>query len=175
MTTTWQAMVTRFAVGDLTGWAGIPGTVTPDEVADILHVDRAARGVDLLGDPPRPVEWLSCESATYEGGLRVWVEGGNVVLLDGSDPIDDTGEPLSVPDLGAPDVVLPTVLGRLEIDRGEQVHASLGLAIRCNPDNGILLGLRGFTPTTAEDYRARLRPVLRPRRLLQRQAARAAW
>ena len=34
-----------------------------------------------------------------------------------------------------------------------------GLAVRVNPENGILLALVGFAPTTADDYARRLRPV----------------
>lgn len=166
MTESLRALLARFAVADLTGWTGLPAGLGLDDLAP-LHVDPAAGGRDRVGqDPGRLVDWVACQSDTYEGGLRVWVEDGAVLLIDGADPVDATGAPLPAPELGPAELVLPTVLGRLRLDRGERVHARLGLAVRYNPDNGLLLGVRGFVPTTAEDYRRRLRPVLEPRRLL---------
>ena len=89
-----------------------------------------------------------------------------MLLLEGRDPFDDAGEPLAAPDAGEPEAVLDTVLGRLRLPAGELVYASRGLALRVNPANGVLLGVLGFVPTTADAYRERLRPELPPKRLL---------
>ena len=58
------------------------------------------------------------------------------------------------------EALLPAVLGPLVLDDGERVYPERGLAVRANPANGVLLELIGFAPTTAEDYRTRLRPAL---------------
>ncbi len=46
------------------------------------------------------------------------------------------------------------------------MHAAAGLAVRLNPETGLLLGLVGFTPTDAETYRTRVRPRPQPTRTL---------
>jgi hypothetical protein len=97
----------------------------------------------------------------------VWHEGGRVLLLEGRDPIDAEGAPLAAPELGQPEATLDTTLGRLWLENGERVFPGRGLALRVNPANELLLGVIGFAPTTLSEYEQRLRPVVRPERLLR--------
>jgi hypothetical protein len=64
-----------------------------------------------------------------------------------------------------------TFLGRLRLEGGKRVYASRGLALRVNPENGVLLGAVGFAPTDTAEYRARLRPEVGRQRLLPNPAA----
>ena len=153
-----------FRAGDLTGWRGLPADLTLTEV--LAGADDDSRGHGLAGEPPVARTWHALPSARYEGGLLAWTDGDRVVLLEGEAPVDDAGEPVPAPDLGPPDDLLDTPLGRLWLEGGEQVHAARGLALRVNPANGLLLGVLGFAPTTPADYRERLRPHREPRRLL---------
>jgi hypothetical protein len=156
--------ISDFAAVRLRDWTGLPTGLRADGFADYgARPDQRFRGE--IGDPARVQWWFGLDSMVYEGGLRVWVdEAGDVLLVEGDDPIDDAGEPLAAPDLGAPDAEFDTVLDTLVLDGGERVFAERGLSLRVNPDNGLLLGVRGFVPTSVEDFRARLRPVLEPRR-----------
>ena len=154
------------AAAELAEWRGLAARVPLVDVAAVLPVEDGPTGTDLLGEDRRPVAWSSVESEVYEGGLRVWHEDGLALLLEGRDPVDSTGEPMQAPDLGEAEALLDSVLGRVFLPGGERVFAARGLALRVNPENGLLLGVLGFAPTTVEDYRVRLRPELPPQRLL---------
>jgi len=154
------------AAADLARWDGLPAALTLDEAASVLALGDGARGEGTLGEERRPARWTIAESATFEGGLYVWHADGEVLVVEGRDPVDAAGEPLAAPDLGEPETRLDTVLDRLHLPGGERVFASRGLALRVNPENDLLLGVVGFAPASVEDYTARLRPELPPRRLL---------
>ena len=147
----------QFAAADLAGWRGLPAGLALPKL-------EGAVGSGALGDEQHPAGWVAAESEAWEGGLRLWHDEGSVLALEGHDPVDAAGAPLAAPGLGEPDAVLDTFLGRLALARGELVYASRGLALRVNPENGLLLGAVGFAPTTVGDYRARLRPSVRPPR-----------
>ncbi len=147
----------------LAGWSGLPADLDVAAFA-AFGADPQQRFQGQVGDPARQAAWLACDSSVYEGGLRIWVDGDAVVLVEGDDPVDAGGVPLGAPDLGTPEAEFDTVLDTLVLARGELVYASRGLAVRVNPDNGLLLGLRFFAPTSVDDYRARLRPVREQRR-----------
>jgi hypothetical protein len=150
-----------FAVADLTDWCGVPGDLGVAYAGAVFPLDEAPTGEGFLGEERRPASWLSAESATYEGGLRVWHEDGRVLLLEGRDPVDAEGRPLVAPKLGQPEAALDTVLGGLTLPGGERIYATRGLTVRVNPEDG-LLGVLGYGLTTADFYRARRRPDLPP-------------
>jgi hypothetical protein len=157
-----------FAAADLAGWTGLPDALSP---ASVLPPEQGAGGVGVLGDERRRAQWISIPSTVYAGGLRVWHDGGLVLVVEGLDPLDASGGPLAAPDLGEPEATLETFLGRLRLEGGERVYASRGLALRVNPENGVLLGAVGFAPTDSAEYRARLRPEVGRQRLLPNPAA----
>ena len=161
-----RAELRCFAAADAACWPGLPAGLALEDVAAVLPLAEDVRGEGVLGQERRPAAWVGAESSTYEGGVRVWHEGGRVLVLEGRDPVDEDGAPLAAPDLGRPEARLDTVLGPLVLPGGERVYAARGLALRVNPENGLLLGVLAFAPTTAQDYRARLRPELQPMRLL---------
>jgi hypothetical protein len=155
-----------FAVADLTDWCGVPGDLGVAYAGAVLPLDEAPTGEGVLGEERRRASWLSVESETYRGGIRVWHEDGRVLLIEGRSPAGERGEPLVAPPLGEPEAVLDTVLGRLLLTGGEHVYASRGLSVRVTPENGLLLCVLGFAPTTPDHYRARRRPDPEPERLL---------
>jgi hypothetical protein len=155
-----------FAAADAARWPGLPGGITVADAGAVVPLEDGAAGGGFLGEDRHPASWVIAGSETYEGGLYVWHDGGRVLLLDGRDPVDGEGQPLVAPELGEPELALDTVLGRLTLDGGERVYAARGLALRVNPANRLLLGVIGFAPVSAAEYRSRLRPDLPPRRLL---------
>jgi hypothetical protein len=161
-----RSSVEAFVAGDVSRWAGLPSGLTLDELEPVLNLARDVTGRGRLGSGRREASWVAAESPVYEGGLRVWLSGAEVVLLEGDDPFDADGEPYRSPDLGVPEATLDTTLEELTLRGGELVYAERGLALRTNPGNSILLGVRGFTSTTADEYVARLRPFVPPPRTL---------
>lgn len=161
-----REIVRRFAAADVEGWQGLPAGLALAELEAFLPVAGGATGSGFLGEERRPARWMFAASELYRGGLRVWHDESGVLVLEGRDPFDDTGSPLSAPDLGEPEAVLDTALGRLLLAGGEQVYATRGLVLRVNPENGLLLGVLGLARATVEDYLARLRPDMQPMRLL---------
>ena len=155
-----------FAAADPSAWRGLPDGLELGDVAAVLGLDRELGGEGIVGAERRPAAWVSGESEVYEGGLRVWHEAGRVLVLEGRDPIDAGGNPLSAPELGEPEAVLDSVLARVRLPGGERVYAQRGLALRVNPENRLLLAVLGFAPTDAADYAARIRPELSKQRLL---------
>lgn len=150
---------------DVSGWTGLPG-LSAAAATGVFGVDptgaRLRRGE--LGDPPRHSRWIAAPTRRFAGGVRLWLDPDDmdarrIVLVQALAPQGDDGW-LAAPDLGEPGLLLPAVLGPLVLDDGERVYADRGLAVRVNPENGLLLELIGFAPTTPEDYRSRLRPAL---------------
>jgi len=165
-----------FEAADVAAWRGLPAELSLDDVGAALRLEGGAVGDGYLGDERHAAHWIAAESATYEGGFFVWHDGGQVLVFEGRDPVDSSGDPLVAPDLGEPEAMLDSVLDRLFLPGGEPVYATRGLALRVNPENGLLLGVLGFAPTTADAYRARLRPELPPRRPLPDPAGQGnAW
>jgi hypothetical protein len=164
--------IADFAAGRLDEWAGLQAGLRLDAFAG-YGVRTDERFTGEIGDPPRRTTWLALDSTVYGAGLRIWVDADDVLLIEGDLPVDADGAPLTAPDPGPPDAEFDTVLDTLILDGGERVYAARGLALRVNPGNGLLLGARGFVPTSVEDYRTRLRPVLYPRRRLTRNGARS--
>ena len=140
---------------DVSTWTGLP-----HDAAERLGVDVAESSGfgGLLGEPPSSASWIPLATRLFTDGLRAWIDDDRVVLLEGAMPERDGGF-LSLPDLGEPELSLDFVFGPLTIVGGERVYASRGLAVCVNPRSGVLLALRGFAPTTADDYRRRLRVV----------------
>ncbi|MDR7186728.1 hypothetical protein J2X85_003785 [Microbacterium trichothecenolyticum] len=141
---------------DVSGWTGLPA-----DAAKALGIETgAAPAFDgLLGDPPAMTSWVPLSTPRFTDGLRAWVREGRVVLIEGVMPVDDEGGLLAIPELGEPDAELDHVFGPLTITGGERVYAARGLAVCVNPKSGVLLGVRGYAPTTPEAYRTLLRPV----------------
>ena len=158
---------------DVSGWTGLPELSAP-ATAEAFGVDlpgaHLRRGE--FGDPPRHGRWIAAPTRLFAGGLRLWLDrdaldartpdpadARRVVLVQALAPQRDD-DWITAPDLGRPELLLPAALGPLVFDDGERVYAERGLALRVNPANDLLLEILGFGPTSAEDYRTRLRPAL---------------
>lgn len=140
---------------DVSRWRGLPAT-DPDD----LGIEGAYREHGELGDPPSPARWCAGPPGCFEDGVRCWLDAsGSVAVVEGLLPVEADGTPLKAPDLGEPALRLDTTLDIVVMHGGELVYPGRGLAVRVNPENGILLALVGFAPTTADDYARRLRPV----------------
>ena len=140
---------------DVTRWCGL-AAVGPAE----LGLEGAPRERGERGDPPAPARWCAGPPGCFEEGVRCWLDAAEtVVVVEGCLPAADDGTPVPAPDLGEPAVRLDAMLDVVVLRRGELVYPDRGLAVRVNPENGLLLGLVGFAPTTADDYVRRLRPV----------------
>lgn len=154
-----RTALAAFARADAAAWPGLPVPALLSEVTAVWDVDTRRPRAAEAGDPAQPGTWFAAASDRYAGGLRVWCRDDVVVAVEGIHPLDEQDEFEPAPDLGEPDLRLPTLLGPLLLGDGELVYAGRGLAVRTNPANGLLLGLVGFAPTTPERYVADVRPV----------------
>lgn len=141
---------------DVSGWMGLPDLGPGELGATAPWI--VSRGE--LGEPRRPARCVALPGGCFAGGLRCWIDDdGRVLVVEGTRPRTADGIRIDPPDLGEPAERLPATLGSLTLEGGELVYPDRGLAVRVNPENGILLGLLGFAPTTAEDWSGRLRPA----------------
>jgi hypothetical protein len=150
------------AAVDLEGWAGLPADLTVDATRAELALVTETTGRARLGERRSPATWIAAESSVYEGGLRVYSEGDEVLLVEGRAPITPSGEPIAAPDLGEPELELDAAVGPVSVERGEHVYAERGLAVQVSPGTSALLAVLAFAPTSAADYVERLRPELVP-------------
>lgn len=158
----------RFAARDFEAWAGLAEDTTVADVAETFEVDDAPQPA-TLGAEHRAVGWLTVAADGYPGGIRVWLDGTSVVLLDGPDPELPAGLEAFLHELGDPDVRLDSYLGTLPIEGSEWVYPSRGLTVYLNPENMVILRLAAYVPTTLDEYEARVRMDLQTKRLpLQR-------
>jgi hypothetical protein len=162
-----ERALSAFLAADVEAFSGLPAGLRLSDLEHLLAFDRSDLRHGETGSPGGARIWLAAETATYHGGLRLWVDedGERVVLLEGLNPLDDDGGPAMAPDLGEPDGVFDAVLGPLHVADAERVYADRGLAVQVYAGTGVLVGVLGFAPTTIEDYRSRLQPhhqVIRP-------------
>ena len=157
---------------DVSEWTGLP-ELSAQATAEAYGLDLSGAHLRRgeFGDPPRHGRWIAAPTRLFAGGVRLWLDRDSldvrtpdpadarrVVLVQALAPQRD-GDWITAPDLGRPELLLPAVLGPLVFDEGERVYAERGLALRVNPANDLLLEILGFGPTSAEDYRTRLRPA----------------
>jgi hypothetical protein len=154
--------IRTFAAAAIDDWTGLPPDLSLAEIAEVLIFDPTDLRHGSSGDPVVERDWIPAVSSVYADGLYLWLDGQQVIALEGIHPLDEGGDFTPAPDLGEPDARLTTRLGPLLLDAGELVYAARGLAVRVNPENGLLLGLVGFVPTGIANYRNRIRPVQPP-------------
>lgn len=154
-----------FLAARVVSWTGLTAAH-----AEELRTMAGANSVVLpgqLGEPPVHRKRLSLPTATFSGGLFAWLIDEVIVTLEGCLPSAPEGAMMVTPALGDPDLMLPFPLGSVLMPEAEWVFASRGLAVRLNLENGVLLGLVGFEPTTPDNYVRRLRPLHRSARFLR--------
>lgn len=178
MTAARYPMVTMTDLADLVDWTGLaPGLNVDDLTTAGVIIDPELTGTGTLGSAEVPAQWFAAESFVYEHGVRVWVRDDQVVLITGDLPVGPDGEPPvagGLDELGPPERVFGSYLGRVQLEDAEQVFAARGLALTINPENNLVLSVYGFAPTTVDDYERTVRPHKRPKQLLVNGAARGA-
>lgn len=160
-----QAALRAFARRDFRQWRGLSPHTSFADVAAVFEIDDDWRGAGTLGSERREATWASVGLEGYEKGVRVWLDENLVILIDGE--LTELATELSVllQDTGEPEAKLESYLGTFPIPESEWVYAARGLTLYVNPENGILLRVAVFVPTTLDVYRQRLRLDLQMRRL----------
>lgn len=137
----------------LTGWRGLPPECGPE----------ALFGVPLgegWGELPlgKTFEPARSRLLDIEGYYRpmAYVRGHSVVLFDAMNPVlGETWEALAA-DLGQPDAIQSWVHGAITMPDGLRIYADKGVTIFLNPQNDFVIHASLYTPTTVEEYLARL-------------------
>jgi hypothetical protein len=161
-----ERAIPAFLAADVGAFTGLPAELRLSDFEHLLEFDGSDLRHGDAGNPSGAQLWVPAETATYHGGLRLWLDddGERVVLLEGLHPLDSEGQPALAPDLGEPDGVFDAVLGPFHVPDAEKVYSGRGLAVQVYPDTGVLVGVLGFAPTTSDDYRRRLQPHRQPTR-----------
>lgn len=163
----------RFAARDLAGWRGLAPGTTVGDVAAAFEVDDTPQPA-RLGSEERVAGWVTVEADGYPEGLRVWLDGTAVALLDGPDAeLPGGAEALAdvLAELGEPAARLDSYLGVFRLDDSEWVYPQRGLTLYVNPENMLLLRLVGYVATDLDTYERQLRIDLEMKRLPPRQEA----
>ena len=165
MPTPQRQALQRFASRRFADWNGLAPGTRVDDVAAALDLDRGWHGTGALGSERRPTDWLSAQAEGFPKGVRVWVEGESVRLLDAEGvALSDTTDAL-LDSLGAPEAELESYLGTLPIAKSERVHPARGLTVYLNPENRLLLRVAAYAPCSLDEYLCGLRLDLRMVRL----------
>lgn len=160
-----ERTIAAVATADVQGFTGLPPGLVLADLGGLLAFDPSDRHPGEAGNPRAGRDWVPAATTTYTGGLRLWLdEVDRVVLVEGVHPVDGDGEPLRAPDLGEPAAVFDAVLGPFPVPQAERVYAEQGLAVQVYAETGVLVGVLAFAPTTTEDYHARLQPHREPTR-----------
>jgi hypothetical protein len=146
------------AAAEIGSWSGLPPGLTVEEAGAELVVAADVAGTAWLGAARIPATWLAAESSVYAGGLRLYVEDDQVLVVEGRDPTAQSGESVRAPELGEPALVLEALVGPLRLPGTELVFPERGLAVQLGSGDPGLRAVLGFAPTTAEEWIERLRP-----------------
>jgi hypothetical protein len=141
---------------ELASWHGLPPHCALDALAALeLGEDETSA---VLGEARAPATFRRARAASYGETWTIWLRGGNLVRISVRLPaLSDV--PGLTRALGAPE-------GRLDAWRAtvaerspeaEWVWPARGLALVMSTDRSNVMELVVFSPTTLEEYRARLR------------------
>lgn len=143
-------------------WAGLPPACTLAEVVARFEPVDEGVGRGALGDPGEEAHFAVVRVPSYELPVRVWYRGGTAVLLDAEYPDVAPAELRALPE---PAARLDYTWHRLRLAGGQRVWPDRGLALFVNPENGALVHLGVFAPTSLRRYVASLMLSLRTERL----------
>jgi hypothetical protein len=141
---------------DLSEWVSLgalPEGMPLAEVAAALGADPETYVRWFLGDPPREAFWCPATIDGYDR-VKIWFREGVVLKLEGEWPELSPGAGEA---LGPPEMQLDYSLDTMVVPRGEHVWASLGVALKLDPEGNLAAGLTGFSPTTLTAYGEALR------------------
>lgn len=167
--------VATLVTGDLDAVVGLMAPTTLGDVRGVLDISAVRTATNRLGTERREVDSYSAtlpdSPLCFAGGIWVYAVGEHVVLIAGRDPHpsddhDGGGEQVAAPDLGEPATRLDAAIGTLMIPDSELVYPAKGVALRVDPDDGQLMAVLLFEPTTVDDYVRRVRPSAEPWRRL---------
>ena len=154
-----------FSVLALGNWQGLSGETSVDDARAVFGIDDQWHGTGKLGSDGNRRDWFSASAAHFPEGLRLWVDGDRLLLIDAVRPDLPGGFDALFEKIGQPSEELDSYLGTLPIRKSEWVYPERGLTLFVNPANRLLLRIAVYRPTSIEDYRKTLRLDLQRIRL----------
>ena len=150
----------------LENWKGLSPECTVAAVSEAWsYVDDGWRESGWVGDEdePRALTWFSAAGEGFPDGVRVWLDGPHVVMLEAQVLGDASHLQALVAKLGRPAAKLDAFFD-IKMKKSEWVYPERGLTLYVNPENHVLLSAVGYAPTTLKNYLRTLRPITGPRR-----------
>jgi hypothetical protein len=150
-----------FASHRFANWRGLPECALTDVGAVWALLDEQAHP-GIMGK--RSASWTAASVPGYDESVQIWFDDDQVLLLLVEYPEFD-GWPELLKQVGESVAKLDSYLGTLLLPGSEWVYPERGLTLYVNPENGALLRLAVYAPTTIERYEAELRLSFKMRRL----------
>ena len=153
-----------FAWPHLENWKGLNPECTVAAVSEAWgYVDDGWRESGWVGDEPRTLTWFGADGGGFPDGVRVWMDGQRVVMLETEVLGDASHLEALVAKLGRPAAKLDAFFD-VKMKKIEWVYPDRGLTLYVEPHKHALLSVVGYAPTTLKNYRRNLRPITGPRR-----------
>ena len=158
-------VLTALAALELNDWAGLHQDTVLDHARQVFDIEEEWCGTGRLGSEGKKTVWYSVSARGFPEGLRLWVSGGELLLVDAPHP--DLPGKLDglLAALGPPPERLDSYLGTLLIENSEWVYPERGLTVFVNPANRRLLRIAVYRPVSLSGYRENLRLNLKRVRL----------
>jgi len=163
MTTSCTQAIRHLAAGHLADAKLPPSCTLADATAAITGLGGSDSGGNL-GTSRAPAMWRGTTSGVAGERLRLWHDGSTILAVELEAPQPVGGWDKLRDALGPPDAKLPYWKGVNEIEDGQWVFASRGLAVFTALADTELVRVIAFPPTTVSDYHARLARGLEPPR-----------
>jgi hypothetical protein len=162
-----RSVLQAFARQDFRNWQGLPKLIQFADVVRLWPVESDWEGTGLLGSEQDEHQYHYVRIRDFDRSGRVWLQQGEVILLDVEYPPPTASLDELVGQLGEPEGIQDSYLGTLLIEKSEWIYAQRGLTLFVNPETRMLLRMAAFQQSDLESYLRHLRLNLRTRRTPQ--------
>ena len=143
-----------FVWPDLSQWYGLPPCTLAD-IAQVFHVESdGQRGSGTLGEAHCPRSWLTVAGKGFPEGVRVWLDGDQVVGMDTALRCATSDFDALIGQLGPSENMLDFHFSNALIPGGEWVYPHRGLTLFVEPELHCLLRIAAYPSTNLPRYRA---------------------
>ena len=149
-----RAASTAIEMRHFVGWRGLPEGCTANALFGLSP--GTALGSTSLG---RENESAGTRLLNIDGYYRplAHVREGVVAVFDGTNPSLESGWEALRADFGTPQARFDWVHSTVLMPAGEWVYAERGLTAFVNPENGFVIHITLYSPTSVENYVQRVR------------------
>jgi hypothetical protein len=150
-----------FARLNFAGWQGLPEHTRLPEVFELFRRNSEWTGAGSLGSEQEEHPYLYVHVPGFEQPARVWLQNGDVVLIDAEPAAGPETVGQILKHLDAPEATRDSYLGTFLLENSEWIYASRGLTLFVNPENRALLRIAIYPACGLDHYLKHLRLSLK--------------